>query len=314
MTMVKTLKGCAMTTMHNDEFWPRAGHWLEAGRGLDSAAQTDITVIGVGAHLTSITPTGADKTPAAIREAMYKYSTYSWAHDLDIAKLSVRDAGDVADPDWEEGEARVFAHMDELRGKQKLLVALGGDNAITYSVGKGLWDSQIDKAGLITIDAHHDIREGISNGSPVRRLIAAGLQGTHIVQIGISDYANSPEYARRVKEYGITVITRAEMRNRSLEDIMAEAISIAGASGGPIHYDLDVDVCDRAVTPACPAATPGGLSADEVRELTFLATSHASVTSMDITEIDATIDSADERTIRLGALCVLEAAAGVASR
>lgn len=68
------------------------------------------------------------------------------------------------------------------------------------------------------------------------------------------------------------------------------------------------------MTPACPAATPGGLSADDVRELTFLATSHASVTSMDITEIDATIDSADERTIRLGALCVLEAAAGVASR
>ena len=144
--------------------------------------------------------------------------------------------------------------------------------------------------------------------------VAAGLQGTHIVQIGISDYANSPEYAKRVKEYGITVITRAEMRNRSLEDIMAQAIGIAGASGGQIHYDLDVDVCDRAVTPACPAATPGGLSADDVRELTFLATSHAKVTSMDITEIDATIDSADERTIRLGALCVLEAAAGVASR
>ena len=35
---------------------------------------------------------------------------------------------------------------------------------------------------------------------------------------------------------------------------------------------------------------------------------------VDVTEIDATIDSADERTIRLGALCVLEAAAGVASR
>lgn len=117
-----------------------------------------------------------------------------------------------------------------------------------------------------------------------------------------------------VKEYGITVITRAQMRSRSLADIMTQAFEIAGASGGDIHYDLDVDVCDRSVAPACPATTPGGLSADDVRELTFLATSHARVTSMDITEIDATIDSMDERTIRLGALCVLEAAAGVASR
>lgn len=297
--------------MHVDEHWPRAGHWLSNG---STDEHTGITVVGVGAHLTSITPTGADKTPAAIREALYKYSTYSWAHDLDISSVSVRDAGDIPDPDWEEGEARVFAKMDELRGKQDLLVALGGDNAVTYSVGKGLWADEIGKAGLITIDAHHDIREGISNGSPVRRLIAAGLQGTHIVQIGISDYANSPEYARRVKEYGITVITRDAMRKRTLEDIMDEAIHIAGASGGPVHYDLDVDVCDRAVTPACPAATPGGLSADDVRHLTYLATSHSNVASMDITEIDATIDSKDERTIRLGALCVLEAAAGVASR
>jgi formiminoglutamase len=303
-----------MTDSNNlftDEFWPRAGHWLEAGSAAD---KTGITVVGIGAHLTSLSPTSADKTPDAIRQALYKYSTYSWGHDLDIASVSVRDAGNITDPDWEEGEARVFAKMTELRGKQDLLVGLGGDNAITYSMGKGLWADEIGKAGLITIDAHHDIREGISNGSPVRRLIAAGLQGTHIVQIGISDYANSAEYARRVKECGITVITRAQMRNRSLEDIMAQAISIAGASGGQIHYDLDMDVCDRTVAPACPAATPGGLSADEVRELTFLATSHSSVTSMDITEIDATIDSTDERTIRLGALCVLEAAAGVASR
>jgi len=261
-----------MTNLPVDQFWPRAGHWLEAG---STAEKTDITVVGIGAHLTSLTPTGADKTPDAIRKALYKYSTYSWAHDLDIASVSVRDAGNIPDPDWEEGEARVFDKMAELRGKQKLIVALGGDNAITYSVGKGLWADEIGRAGLITIDAHHDIREGISNGSPVRRLIAAGLQGTHIVQIGISDYANSPEYARRVKEYGITVITRAQMRNRSLADIMAQALEIAGASGGDIHYDLDVDVCDRAVTPACPAATPGGLSADDVRELTFLATSHA---------------------------------------
>lgn len=300
-----------MTNLPVDQFWPRAGHWLEAG---STADKTDITVVGIGAHLTSLTPTGADKTPDAIRQALFKYSTYSWAHDVDIATVCVRDAGNIPDPDWEEGEARVFAKMAELRGQQKLLVGLGGDNAITYSMGKGLWAGEIGKAGLITIDAHHDIREGISNGSPVRRLIAAGLQGTHVVQIGISDYANSPEYAKRVKEYGITVITRAQMRSRSLADIMTQALEIAGASGGDIHYDLDVDVCDRSVAPACPAATPGGLSADDVRELTFLATSHARVTSMDITEIDATIDSMDERTIRLGALCVLEAAAGVASR
>jgi arginase family enzyme len=34
------------------------------------------------------------------------------------------------------------------------------------------------------------------------------------------------------------------------------------------------------------------------------------VRAVDLTEIDATKDSADERTVRLAALCVLEIAAG----
>jgi formiminoglutamase len=38
------------------------------------------------------------------------------------------------------------------------------------------------------------------------------------------------------------------------------------------------------------------------------------VTSIDLTEVDATADAADHRTVRLAALCVLEAIAGVEER
>ena len=301
-----------MRKRYNDPHWLRAGEWIA---NCPPSDYTNLTLVGVGAHLTSVTPTNAHETPAAVRDAIYWYSTWSWNHDLDISKLTVRDVGDVVDPDFDEGEARVFAKMEELRGTQDLLVAIGGDNAITYSVAKGLWGSDIATAGLITVDAHHDLRDGISNGSPVRRLVEeAGLDGKRIVQIAISDFANSPFYAQRAKDFGITVITRDQLRRRSLESVMDQALTVAGAGGGQVHYDLDVDVCDRSVAPACPAATPGGLSADDVRHLTFLATSSPLVTSMDITEIDSTTDTDDERTIRLGALCVLEAAAGLASR
>ena len=193
-------------------------------------------------------------------------------------------------------------------------MALGGDNSITYSVALGVWGEKISQAGLITLDAHHDLRDGESNGSPVRRLIEAGLSGTRVVQIGIADYSNSPEYAARARDFGITVISRASLRTRSMATVMAEALAIAGAAGGPIHVDLDVDVCDRAVVPACPAAAPGGISADELRQVAFLAGADTRVKSLDVTEIDATIDSPDARTVRLGALLVLETAAGVGSR
>jgi arginase family enzyme len=75
-----------------------------------------------------------------------------------------------------------------------------------------------------------------------------------------------------------------------------------------------MDVCDRAVVPACPAAAPGGISADEMRQLAFLAGSSHSVKAIDITEIDSTIDTADERTVRLAAIVILEFAAGLSTR
>ena len=82
----------------------------------------------------------------------------------------------------------------------------------------------------------------------------------------------------------------------------------------PIHVDLDVDVCDRAVVPGCPAAAPGGISADELRQAAFAAGRSPRVRSLDIAEIDAAADAPDGRTVRLGALLVLEAACGLALR
>ena len=110
------------------------------------------------------------------------------------------------------------------------------------------------------------------------------------------------------------MIARSELRRRSVEDIWVEAISIAGAGSGSVHVDFDVDVCDRAVVPGCPAAAPGGISADELRQFAYLAGWSNLVKSIDITEVDATADAPDGRTVRLAALLLLEAVAGLASR
>jgi formiminoglutamase len=279
-----------------------------------NSSNPDISVFGVPAHKTSISKTGAHKTPAAIRKALLRYSTYNSTRRLDIASLKVKDLGDVKSPDSLEGEQRTSSMASLAAAKSALTVALGGDNSITFAVARGVFGSDLSNAGLITLDAHHDLRDGISNGSPVRRLIEAGLNPKRIVQIGIADFSNSPAYAQRAQELGIRVIARSELRRRSVEDIWAEAISIAGAGSGSVHVDFDVDVCDRAVVPGCPAAAPGGISADELRQFAYLAGWSNLVKSIDITEVDATADAPDGRTVRLAALLLLEAAAGLASR
>ena len=66
---------------------------------------------------------------------------------------------------------------------------------------------------------------------------------------------------------------------------------IAGAGGREIYVDIDVDVCDRSVAPACPASVPGGISADELRQAANLVARDSRVRAIDITEIDAAICS-----------------------
>jgi arginase family enzyme len=187
-----------------------------------NSSNPDISVFGVPAHKTSISKTGAHKTPAAIRKALLRYSTYNSTRRLDIANLKVKDLGDVKAPDSLEGEQRTSSMASLAAAKSALTVALGGDNSITFAVARGVFGADLSNAGLITLDAHHDLRDGISNGSPVRRLIEAGLNPKRIVQIGIADFSNSPVYAQRAQELGIRVIARSELRKRSQVTILSE--------------------------------------------------------------------------------------------
>lgn len=293
-------------TLPQDLQWPRAAHWLERA---DSDPQ--LVVLGVPAHETSISATQAHTTPDAIRQALLRYSTYNISAGVDVADLRVLDAGNVSAPDHFEGELRVADRVHELSLEaSQLLLALGGDNSITYSVMHAMFGDNLHNAGLITLDAHFDLRDGISNGSPVRRLVDAGLRGENIVQIGINDFSNSPAYAALARDLGIRVIPRSALRSRDIADVLTEALAdLSGRTAG-IYVDIDVDVCDRAVAPGCPASAPGGISADELRRAAFIIGNHQHVRAVDITEVDAQSDVADGRTVRLAALCLLEIASG----
>lgn len=299
--------------MSEDPRWPRASTWVATStarlRAAGGRAHPGLLLLGVPAHRTSLSATRADRTPAAVRAALARFSTWSASVGLDLSDLAILDLGDVADPDGPDGEARTEAQAARYPGVP--LLALGGDNSITVAVARG---SRAD--GLVTLDAHHDLRDGRSNGSPVRRLVAGGLDGTRVVQVGIADFANSPQYAARAHDLGITVVHREVLDRRPMADVMAEALDVA-AGGSPsarIHVDLDVDVCDRSVAPACPASVPGGISAAQLRAAARAAGADPRVVSVDLTEVDATTDAPDQRTVRLAALCVLELAVGVLQR
>ena len=291
-----------------DVLWTRANTLFKP-----NLKQANIALIGVPVHKSSITPNSCHLAPKAIRTALSRYSTFAGSKEIDLRELKITDLGDITGADSATGKKVIAKKVSGLLDKYELLIALGGDNSITYTVANGLFPD-LSKVGLITLDAHHDLRDGNSNGSPVWRLIQAGLAGKNIAQIGISDFANSKEYSDRAKEYGITVITRDQMRNKSMQDVMKIAFNSLNRSIEDIYVDIDVDVADRSVAPACPASVPGGISADELRQAAFLLGKNYKVKAIDITEVDPKRDTKDERTVRLAALLVLEIAAGFKAR
>ncbi|MET0714596.1 MAG: arginase family protein [Mycetocola sp.] len=293
-----------------DPLWPRAGDWPR-----DIDGPIGLALVGIPTWRTSLSPTSAHATPAAVREALRRFTPFAASvGGRNVDDLVFADFGDAVEPDGPDGEPPARELMADAVRQAAVTVALGGDNAATVPAALGAWGNDIARAGLVTLDAHHDLRDGYSNGSPVRRLVEAGLDGRRVVQVGIADFANSRAYTDRARDLGITVIPRDALYGRPMADVMDEALELAGAGGGPIHVDLDVDVCDRAVAPACPASVPGGIAAHELRAAARAAGADSRVRSVDITEVDALLDAPDGRTVRLAALCVLEVAAGLATR
>jgi formiminoglutamase len=272
-----------------------------------------VSLLGANTFATSVTPRSNQSTPAAVRAALARYSTWSFEDQIDLADaVVVHDRGDIADPDSERGRAALDAAFDTLFANFWIL--LGGDNALTWVALSAMARGHLDEWGLITLDAHLDMREGRSNGSPVRQLLDEGLSGAHVVQVGLADFSNSAAYATDALHAGATLIARHELRSRGVAEVCAQALAVAGAGGRPIYVDIDMDVCDRSVVPGCPAAAPGGLSADELREFVRLVCAHPQVHAIDITEIDVARDAPDERTVRLAALVILEALTGYVRR
>lgn len=301
-----------IVTITRDPNWPPASSLLTSTPRTEGV---NVALVGLATYATSVTPRSGASTPQAIRQALERFSTWSYSDNVDLAEvMSLVDYGDIPDPDAVTVQERLRTVISSFDPHVALRIVLGGDNAATWHALRALSSPDMTRWGLVTLDAHLDLRDGVSNGSPVRQLLEAGLPGVNVVQVGIADFSNSSFYAKRAYDAGITVISRDEMRRATLEDVVDRALDVAGADGRRVYVDIDMDAADRAAVPGCPAAAPGGLSADEMRRFVRRITSDPRVAALDLTEIDVERDSEDQRTVRLAALLVLEALAGVWGR
>ena len=298
----------------SDPNWPRASAWL-AGEHLP---ETDGLIAVLGAPLNhSITPGGCDQAPAAVRRCLERLSTYSFDLDLDVRRLVMRDAGDLAiqASKPEEVLEPIVSHLYSLLHEADAVVLLGGDNGITRPGCHGL-DLPLENIGLITLDAHLDLRDldgGLHNGNPVRQLLQDGLPGNQIIQIGIQSFANSRAYAEVARSAGISVVHSELVHKHGLSKILTDSLADLSSRVEAIYVDLDLDVMDRCFAPATPGSRPGGVAPWQLRQAARLCGLSPKVRVMDLVEIDPDRDIA-EATSFAAAECLLSFASGVLAR
>ncbi|MGH9286224.1 MAG: arginase family protein [Acidimicrobiales bacterium] len=265
--------------------WPTAAEWLAAGGG-------ELVVAGVPLAAGAVTQAGYDGAPAAIRRRLARFSTYHGERRLRLP--AAHDLGDGLDP----------PPLDA-----PLTILLGGHNGVTYEALRRRPD--LSQWGLLTLDAHHDVRPYApgrpGNGSPVRALIDAGLPGTQVVQVGIHGFSNSEADRVWCEAAGITVLGPAHA------EAVPELLDHLADRAAHLYVDLDVDVLDRAFAPACPGARPGGITPRQLAGAALAAGAHPAVRAVDIVEVAPELDVASV-TVDAAALCLLNAAAGFATR
>ena len=262
-----------------------------------------VALLGAPMEAGSVTPGRCDLAPATVRRALRRFSTYDveTGRELD---LTIRDAGDgpVQGLSPAAGFAPIRDAVAACVAAHPLTILLGGNNAVTRPAAHGL-GLPLEKIGLITFDAHFDMRDtqsGPMNGNPIRCLLEDGLPGANICQIGVAPFANTKIMDEDARAAGIGVYTLAEIGD-AIEPVIDAAFARLEAAGvEAVMIDFDIDVIDRAQCPGAPGARPGGLPGG----LFFRAARHAlaqpKVRLVDLTEFDPSLDLSDITALTAG--------------
>jgi arginase family enzyme len=290
--------------------WPNLSELL-----IDEGADVPIGLVGAPLAAGSVTPGHCDQAPQKLRQTLKRIGRY----DVEIGRslfTPVRDRGDV-DLDGLSIEAATGPIKDAVAvsaAEHRLTLLAGGNNAVTRPAVQAL-GLPLKKVGLITLDAHFDMRElagGLSNGNPVRALMEDGLPGKNIAQIGLASFANTEKMHRDALAAGNLVVSMDEVRRDGIRKAVADALEHT-KSCEALVVDCDIDVIDRAQMPGAPGARPGGMHVVDffwaVRELA----GHHRVRVIDLTEWDPPLDSTDLSAL-VAARWFAECIAGFESR
>jgi len=284
---------------------------------LVSPEHRDAPVGLVGAPLAagSVTVGRCDLAPDTLRRTLRRIGRYDIESGRELATL-VADQGDVniADLGIEDATPVIREAVATSAERHALTLLVGGNNAVTRPAVLAL-GTDLESVGLITLDAHFDMRDldaGLSNGNPVRALIEDGLPGANIAQVGLASFANSRAMHEDAIAAGNLVVTIGDVRDNGISHAIDRALGQVSHCD-VLVVDCDIDVIDRSQFPAAPGARPGGMRVEDFYLAVRKLASDPRVRIIDLTEWDPPLDSTDLSALT-AARWVAECLAGFEAR
>jgi arginase family enzyme len=290
--------------------WPNLSDLI-----LDKSAEAPVGMVGAPLDAGSVTPGRCDLAPALLRATLRRIGRYDIETQRELA-TQIADHGDVpiAGLSIEEATPSLVAACKASVERHELTLLVGGNNAVTRPGVHGL-GLPFDKVGLITLDAHFDMRDtsaGLGNGNPVRALREDGLPGQNVAQIGLAPFANSAAMHRDARDGGHLVVSIADVRAEGIDRAVGKALDHLRHCEA-IAVDCDIDVIDRAQMPGAPGARPGGMASHDFFIAARSLAADPRVRLIDLTEWDPPLDPTDLSAL-IAARWVAECLAGFEAR
>lgn len=185
-------------------------------------------------------------------------------------------------------------------------VILGGDHSIAAGSIQAT-AKHFKNIGIIWVDAHGDwnspesSESGNMHGMPFSAVCGAGpdcmidfgqgpviVDPKHCVQIAGRDIDR--EERIRMKEYGVTVFSIADVDRMGMPAVIEEAIKIAGGETEGIHLSFDVDGITPESAPGTGTRVHSGLTLREAFYLVETLHESGKVLALDMVEVNPMLD------------------------
>ncbi len=189
--------------------------------------------------------------------------------------------------------------------QNQFFVVFGGDHSCAIGTWSGVYGALDDQHefGLIWIDAHMDSHTpetsptGNIHGMPLASLLGYGnTKLTHILKaqpklkpeniclIGVRSYEEGE--AELLKKLNVRVFFMDEVKERGMEAVMKEALSVVKKNTFHFGVTLDIDSMDPADAPATGVVEPDGIRAKDIYHAIQMLAKEERLIGFEIAEFD----------------------------